>query len=67
MDETTPLLLTVPEVAALLRVDQSTVRRWIKEGTLCAVPLPHRGKRTAHRILRNTLNNLLSPAPLQFN
>ena len=33
-------LLTVREVARRLRVDDTTVRRWIKHGTLEAVSLP---------------------------
>jgi len=34
-------LLTVAEVAQILRVDDTTVRRWIKQGVLDAVVLPH--------------------------
>ncbi len=55
MDE----LLTVREVACILRVDEATVRRWIKEGVLDAIKLPHRGKRKIHRVRRSTLNSLL--------
>lgn len=56
-------LLTVREVARRLRVDDTTVRRWIKHGTLEAVSLPHVGKRQAYRVRRSTLENLLnSPA-----
>ena len=40
MDE----LLTVREVAKRLRVDDTTVRRWIKSGALGAITLPHRGR-----------------------
>ncbi|GHO82296.1 helix-turn-helix domain-containing protein [Dictyobacter formicarum] len=59
-------LLTVQEVAAQLRVDDTTVRRWIKFGTLEAVSLPHVGKRQAYRIKQSTLNALLaSGTPLQ--
>ncbi len=36
-------LLTVREVARRLRVDDTTVRRWIKSGSLEAITLPHRG------------------------
>ena len=53
-------LLTVNEVAEFLRVDPTTVRRWIKNGVLQAVALPRRGKRTAHRVKRKTLENLLN-------
>jgi excisionase family DNA binding protein len=52
-------LLTVREVARRLRVDDTTVRRWIKSGALEAITLPHRGKRQAYRIKSETLKNLL--------
>lgn len=58
-------LLTVREVARRLRVDDTTVRRWIKSGALEAITLPHRGKRQAYRIKRSTLDTLLnSSVPL---
>lgn len=53
-------LLTVHEVAEILRVDDTTVRRWAKSGALEVVALPHRGKRCGYRIKRETLNHLLS-------
>ena len=52
-------LLTVRQVARYLRVDDTTVRRWIKAKTLLAVELPHQGKRTAYRIRESTLDKLL--------
>jgi excisionase family DNA binding protein len=55
-------LLTVREVAKQLRVDDTTVRRWIKNGILEAITLPHRGTRQAYRIRRATLNTLLEPS-----
>ncbi len=55
-------LLTVREVAEQLRVDDTTVRRWIKNGILEAITLPHRGARQAYRIRRETLNALLAPS-----
>jgi excisionase family DNA binding protein len=56
-------LLTVSEVARILRVDDTTVRRWVKSGALEAAVLPHVGKRQAYRIKRETLDNILeSPA-----
>lgn len=55
-------LLTVREVAEQLRVDDTTVRRWIKNGILEAISLPHRGTRQAYRIRRETLNALLAPS-----
>jgi excisionase family DNA binding protein len=60
-------LLTVREVAKQLRVDDTTVRRWIKNGVLEAITLPHRGSRQAYRIRRSTLDALLTApqTPLQ--
>ncbi|HJT54920.1 MAG TPA: helix-turn-helix domain-containing protein, partial [Ktedonobacteraceae bacterium] len=55
MDE----LLTVREVARRLRVDDTTVRRWIKNGALEAVTLPHSGKRSAYRVKKSTMDKLL--------
>ena len=52
-------LLTVPEVARLLRVDAATVRRWVRSGALKAVTLPHVGKRRISRISRETVNKIL--------
>jgi excisionase family DNA binding protein len=52
-------LLTVSEVARILRVDDTTVRRWVKQGTLEAVVLPHVNARQAYRIKRETLDKLL--------
>ena len=53
-------LLTVREVARRLRVDDTTVRRWIKSGALEAITLPHKGRRQAYRIKKSTLDMLLS-------
>ena len=58
-------LLTVHEVAKQLRVDDTTVRRWIKNGVLEAITLPHRGARQAYRIRRATLDALLAAPPEQ--
>ncbi len=52
-------LLTVREVGRILRVDDTTVRRWIKAKTLEAITLPHKGKRTPYRIKESTLVKLL--------
>lgn len=53
-------LLTVAEVATILRVDGTTVRRWVKQGTLEAVILPHVNDRQAYRIRRDTLDAILA-------
>jgi len=52
-------LLTVAEVARILRVDGTTVRRWVKQGVLEAIVLPHVNERQAYRIHRETLNKVL--------
>jgi excisionase family DNA binding protein len=52
-------LLTVQEVAERLRVNEATVRRWIKNGSLQAIKLPHRGKREIYRVWRSTLDSVL--------
>jgi excisionase family DNA binding protein len=49
------------EVARRLRVDDTTVRRWITSGVLDAITLPHRGKRRQYRIRKSTLDALLTP------
>lgn len=56
-------LLTVNEIARCLRVDDTTVRRWIKNGVLDAIALPHQGKRQGYRVKKTSLDELLnSPA-----
>ena len=56
-------LLTVTEVASILRVDDTTVRRWVKMGALEAVVLPHVNARQAYRIKRETLDRVLGNQP----
>jgi excisionase family DNA binding protein len=58
--EQTSELLTVSEVAETLRVDATTVRRWIKNGVLEAVSLPHVNTRQAYRIKRSTVEAILN-------
>ena len=55
-----PPLMTVGAVARLLLVDDTTVRRWIKQGILEAVQLPHMNKRQAYRVRADTVARLLS-------
>jgi excisionase family DNA binding protein len=50
MSEQYEYLKTVREVAKHYRVDDTTVRRWIKNGALEAVTLPHKGSRQAYRL-----------------
>jgi excisionase family DNA binding protein len=52
-------LLTVAEVAKRLRVDNTTVRRWISNGSLEAVSLPHLKKRQSYRVKQSTIAALL--------
>lgn len=61
MDE----LLTVSEVAKILRVDATTVRRWVKQGLLEAVSLPHVGHRQSYRIKRESLDRVLGTSSQQ--
>ncbi len=58
-------LLTVAEVARILRVDGTTVRRWVKQGVLEAVVLPHVNTRQAYRIKRETLDKMLGEVSSQ--
>jgi excisionase family DNA binding protein len=53
-------LLTVSEVATILRVDDTTVRRWAKTGALDVVVLPHVNERQAYRVHRTTIDKMLS-------
>lgn len=57
-------LLTVHEVAGVLRVDDTTVRRWIKNGAIEAIALPHAHERVPYRIKKSTLNNILKTGQL---
>jgi excisionase family DNA binding protein len=52
-------LLTISEVARILRVDDTTVRRWVKQGALEAVVLPHVNERQGYRVRRSTLERLI--------
>jgi excisionase family DNA binding protein len=54
-------LLTVREVADRLRVDEATVRRWIENGVLEAIALPHLGKRKISRIRAATIEAIMHP------
>lgn len=61
MTTTPPVeLWTVHEVAQRLRVDDTTVRRWIKDGALEAITLPHNGKRIAYRIPGRVMDAILA-------
>jgi excisionase family DNA binding protein len=53
-------LLMIREVAKALRVDTTTVRRWVAQGMMEAVILPHSGKRQAYRIKQSTLDAILA-------
>lgn len=54
-------LLTVGEVARILRVDPTTVRRYIKLGVLEAVALPSAGKKQAYRVKWGVIDELTTP------
>ncbi len=55
-----PDLLTIRDVARHVRVDDTIVRRWIKQGVLEAITFPHCGTRQASRLRRAPLEALLS-------
>jgi len=54
--------LTPREIAKLLRVDYSTVMRWIRTGILPAETI-REGKRNRHRIRKATIETLETPPP----
>lgn len=58
-------LLTVHQVASKLKVDDTTTRRWIKNGALPAICLPHVGKRQAYRIKSSDLDKILNGGNVQ--
>ena len=57
-------LLTVQEVARGLKVDDTTVRRWIETGVLEAVILPHVGTRKVYRIKKSVYEGIRTPRRL---
>lgn len=57
-------LLTVREVAKRLRVDDTTVRRWIKQGLVEAIELPHKGNRRGYRIKKSVFDALVAEPTL---
>ena len=52
-------LLTAREVAQRLRVEVSTVRRWVKTGAIEAVRLPSANRRRGYRFKSETLDKVL--------
>lgn len=61
-------LFTVREVAQKLRVDDTTVRRWVKGGLLTAITLPHPRNRKSYRVPRSSVEaiyqtGLIEPEP----
>lgn len=54
------LFLTIAEVAKILRVDHTTVRRWCNDGILEAVMLPKIFKRQTFRIRKSTVEQVLN-------
>ena len=59
--DSAPALLTVREVAAVLRLDVSTVYRMVARGTIGGVQL---GPRSTVRIPRQELEQLLTGSPI---
>jgi excisionase family DNA binding protein len=60
-------LLTIQEVADILRADPTTARRWIKAGALEAVLLPKRGRRRSYRIRRSSIDALFVAQNVEGN
>ncbi|HEY6408199.1 MAG TPA: helix-turn-helix domain-containing protein [Ktedonobacteraceae bacterium] len=54
---------TPREIAKRLRVDDATVRHWIKTGALEAETI-RQGKRNRHRIRRATIETMEAPSPI---
>jgi excisionase family DNA binding protein len=59
----TDRLLKVAEVAKMLRLDHTTVRRWIKLGILPAITLPSKNERLQYRIRESTIDKILHAEP----
>jgi excisionase family DNA binding protein len=53
---------TPQQVAKRLRVDDTTIRRWIKTGILEAETI-REGRRNRHRIRKTTIEMLETPSP----
>lgn len=53
-------LLSVQQVAHLLKVDDTTIRRWITKGIFPAIRLPHKGRRVPYRIKVEDVEKLLN-------
>lgn len=55
-------LLTIKEVATMFRVDDTTVRRWIRNQCIQAVHLPSysNSKRQSYRVKRDTVEAYLN-------
>lgn len=69
-DQDVEALYTITEVARRVRVDPSTVRRYIRRGLVRSIPLPHTGNRITHRIPQSSLDAMLAaslepPSPLR--
>ncbi len=57
-------LLTCRDVANLLKVDTTTVRRWVNNGTVSAIHLPSKLKEepyTSYRFNKNDMRKYLNP------
>lgn len=63
-DEEEPeILYTIREAARRLHYDETTVRRWIKEGILKAVMLPRPSGRKSYRVKKSTIDSILDDPP----
>lgn len=56
-------LLTIRDVARRLRVNENTVRRWMRDKSLAAILLPQRtNRRHIYRVKQSTLDAMLKPS-----
>lgn len=62
-DNTIPEYLTPRDIADRLRVDVSTVRRWIKRGVVPSIALPNAYGATHihHRVHRSVFEKMIQP------
>lgn len=65
IDITIPEFMTVRELANLLRVNETTVRRWIGHGNLEALLLPGTGKHKTYRIPRSSIEQMINQSQSQ--
>ncbi|GAC1662327.1 MAG: hypothetical protein PVS3B3_33450 [Ktedonobacteraceae bacterium] len=53
-------LMTMQEVAQILRMDEATVRRWARSGIIDVIELPRVKKNTRYRMRRTAFDAMLN-------